>query len=299
MIHMQTRSPVTVAVFNGFSALSGAMVRLEPDGARLHLRGGRLPFDADDILVLQLIEAEDGFGPLTAVVGLEVYSGPAEVKARRPRLVYSGGPCPMDGVGPLLGPGHVGFDAGGLVPHTGGAPRLGQMLFAPGLDLRQPPGTDRVLETRAGLRARPDPSRHRLALARDALVETPAGPRYADGLRPGDLVRTAQGLVEPVTGARTLILPAGRAIRLGPGARGNLRELVLAPDQIVTLPRQDHMMTAAQLADGGRVRSEPVAARPGVLLEFAHPVTLVVEGIGLTSDSPAGPARAQPLSRVS
>ena len=292
MARQDTRSPVTEAVFNGFNALSNGLVRHDQDAHALQVRGGRLPFEATDLVTVKLIEAEMGLTALTAVVELAVYSDFADFGTDRPRLFYTGGPCPVDGVTALLGEGYLGFNADWL---DGGvnAPRLGQLLLARGRDMR-PAVTEGIwLATRdAQPRTTPLLTGPEIVVERGALVDTDTGPRFADGLHSGDRVMTVEDGLVPIRQVDRTTIPEGQAIRIRPGVVGNLRELLVDPDQPLLVTGAtalaasgvaEALIPAHHLIDGDRVRAEWLPARQAVTLSFDRALTLYVEGAGVGS----------------
>ena len=303
------RSAVTEVVVNGFNILADPLVRHDRAAGRLHLRGGRLPFAPTDLVHLSLVEADRGITPLTGVTRLTAYADAAAIRAERPLLRLTGGPCPVDGLTALLGDGFLGFDAGAL----SGGPRLGQLLLVRGRDLRSVPREGLVLPTLdAPDRVLSELDPH-VVLETGALVDTPQGPRFADSLRPGEKVLTLDAGPRPIRSVHRQRLPGGAAVRLQPGAIGNLRTLIVAPEQplLVRGPAAleaygtaQAILPARDLVNGGTIREETRAPRDAVRLGFDGALSLYAEGAVLsTGDDPRAaighPPLRQALPRIS
>ncbi len=132
---------------------------------------------------------------------------------------------PRDGF--LLTDGRRRYEAR-IIRKPDGTPRLIALWSAlplPGMALRI---VARALPPSARLTQRISPGLNGIAaLAGDALIDTPDGPRAADALRPGDLVLTRDSGAQPLRWTGTLAL-AGGALRRSPA----LRPVLVAPDAL-------------------------------------------------------------------
>ena len=96
----------------------------------------------------------------------------------------------------------------------------------------------------------------------------------------------------PIRQVDRTTIPEGQAIRIRPGVVGNLRELLVDPDQPLLVTGAtalaasgvaEALIPAHHLIDGDRVRAEWLPARQAVTLSFDRALTLYVEGAGVGS----------------
>ncbi|RYH08509.1 Hint domain-containing protein [Tropicimonas sp. IMCC6043] len=153
-----------------------------------------------------------------------------------------------------------------------------------------PPDTDlwiaRVTTTpRAEARARRWPERSVLGVVAGTLIDTPAGPRAVEAIRPGDLVLTRDASPQPVlrvalervNGIRLHMAPQLRPVRIAAGALGAGQ-----PEGPLRLARSHRLLIAGQrtglLFAGAEVlvRAEDLLALPGISVDLeATSVTYV------------------------
>jgi hypothetical protein len=145
-------------------------------------------------------------------------------------------------------------------------------------------------------------------VAECACIRTPLGAKRVDLLRPGDLIVTRSGGLQPLLGLRRHRVsrrdlradPGLAPIRLGPRALGPMmpaRALILAPGQRVRVPghlldlappEPTHGLAAADLPDRlpGATRLCPAEAMVYITLLFARPEILLIDGAMIEAGTP-------------
>lgn len=262
--------PTTTLILTGYGLLTGMKVKVRPQGGNqgegeVQVSGGTSPFEPDDIIVVT-VDNPDGNNEVTqnsTILGITVYDSAADYYASNPKYTYtdSGGGANIRADTSGLGDNYLRFNGNNMVSTDPGAPALGQVMLAAGVDLTAAssggtvtmsrfvdhdydqdggidPGTTEVANglfaTENNIYSGVTP----VCFARGTLIETPDGPRTVESLAAGDLVNTLDSGAQPLiwTGSRHVPGTAANApVRILAGALGNVRDLFVSQNHRILL----------------------------------------------------------------
>jgi len=255
----------TTLLLNGFSVIGDPQTNSNASGGgQFMIHDGTAVFEADDIIVFEVIDATVD-GVLTddsVITRIIVYDNASDYYNDIPKYTYD---APQNGGGDIdegrnsMGDRYLEFDASSLTSSDPGAPVLGDLAMVAGVDilsqLDQNTGPFEVStnedidlngdgiispdEVGDGVFASDLSSLTVLCFARGTLIETPAGPQAIETLSEGDLVNTLDEGAQPIRWIGSMCLPGHIAdnapVRVKRGALGNLRDLWLSQNHRVLL----------------------------------------------------------------
>lgn len=288
-------------VLNGNNLVDGARMQGRPvggneNGGTVTLSGGQVPFEADDVIVIEATGLADD-GAITSgseIVSITVYDSVADHAAGNALYVYAGTEGQTATVSSntaSLGDTYVGFNATPLTADDPAAPPLGQVFVAAGVDLNEvADGGSIVIDTIqpdaegggdgnfAGTGdAEPLDDGPVICFLRGTLIDTPHGPLPVESLRAGDLVTTMDDGPQPLrwTG-RSRVDGTGTLapILIRAGALGNLRDLLVSPNHRMLLrgPRAHLMFGAAEVLVAAKhlVDGHDITIAPRAKADYHH-----------------------------
>lgn len=268
--------PNTELLLFGNNLLEGANVNTRSNGGEdgagiARIRGGDLPFEADDIVVILVENANENLEVTgdSRIVGIRVYDNAADYYNDVVKFTYA----PMNpnqfaniqsdvsGLGDM----YLRFNANVLRSTDPDAPRLNQLVAVAGHDLTDVAENgetlvlDRHMDNDFNGNSTIDGGTTEvgngwfasdnnlfvlggitppICYARGTLIETPEGPRFIETLREGDLVTTLDSGPCPIrwTGAHRMAgTGPGAPVFIRAGTLGNLRDLFVSQNHRMLL----------------------------------------------------------------
>lgn len=287
----------TTLILNGFSIAGDANTNTPArDGGAMFIHSGDRLFEDDDIIVF-LVEGATEDGVLTdasVITGMIVYDNAYDYYHDIAKYEYSYD-GPEDGIDldvgrKTMGDTYLEFDAELLVSEDAGAPELGQLTLASGLDIFTTLDQDGVVkidtftdvdynrdgaisgnEAADGAFSAALNDLVAICFARGTLIETPSGPRAIETLREGDPVSTLDHGAQPIRwigGATFDGRGASAPIRIRAGALGNLRDLTVSPNHRMLVSgamaellfgEPEVLVAAKHLVNDSSIRRRPCA----------------------------------------
>lgn len=262
----------TTILLNGFSILEGASISVDNNGGYLNegsltITGGDMIFEADDIILMEVInaDAEGGVGSRSEITRIIVYDTAQDYLDGVAKYTYEGNnsnqTATIRGSTAGVGDRYLRLNANRLNSDDPGAPDINQLFLAAGYDLTDVAagGTITIdqfqdndynendtidagsIEEADGVFSGGDLGNNSLitiCFARGTLIETPDGPRYIETLRRGDLVQTLDGGAQPIRwigSQRVAGDGLNTPVLVRRGALGNLRDLRVSPNHRMML----------------------------------------------------------------
>ncbi|WP_050931395.1 Hint domain-containing protein [Aestuariivita boseongensis] len=262
----------TTILLNGYSILEGASISVSNNDGYLNegsvsVTGGTMIFEPDDIIVMQVINADTngGVSSDSEITQILVYDNAQDYLNDAVKFTYEGNNSNQTGTirGDTAGVGdrYLRINANRLTSSDPDAPDINQLFLAAGYDLTDVANGDTItidqfqdsdynandtidggsLEEADGVftgGAQGNNSLVTICFARGTLIDTPHGPQFIETLRQGDLVNTLDGGAQPIRwiGSQRV---EGRGpntpVLVRAGALGNLRDLRVSPNHRMML----------------------------------------------------------------
>lgn len=263
----------TTFIVNGFSIVgdpqtnaTGSNLNANTNasgGGELMIHDGSAVFEDDDIILYQVsnVNADGSFTDDAVITGIVVYDNASDYYNDVALYTYTytgtgdGIEIPDGRNG--MGDAYLWFDASDLTSTDAGAPTLGEMIVAPGVDvmdqLEASPNIEIATSQDVDLNGdgiiSPDEVGDGtftsaisgvavICYAKGTLIETADGPRYIETLREGDLVVTLDKGPQPIRWiGSTRVCGRGEnaPIQIKAGALGNIRDLYVSPNHRMLL----------------------------------------------------------------
>ena len=247
----------TTILLNGFSIIGDPNVNSNASGGgELMIHDGEAVFEADDIIVMTVENANpDGsLNDDSIITGLIVYDNASDYLNDIELYTYTTAPgeeIDVDDGRNHMGDTYLNIDASTLVSSDAGAPTLGEMTIAAGVDILSaldastgPLEIGTFTDIDSDGDGTPDIIGDGafssdvnfvavICFARGTLIETPSGPRPVESLKPGVLVNTLDNGAQPIRWIGSKRVPAvGKLapICIQRGALGNVRDLLVSPN---------------------------------------------------------------------
>ncbi|MHA6262621.1 Hint domain-containing protein [Arenibacterium sp. CAU 1754] len=247
----------TTILLNGFSIIGDPRTNSNAsNGGELMIHDGEAVFESNDIIVL-LAENADPDGSLnedSIITGMIVYDNASDYYNDIPLYTYTTDPGDEVDVSDgrnFMGDTYLQIDASPLTSTDPGAPVLGDMTIAAGIDiltiLENTNGplevakfqnidldNDGIIDVGGDGQFSSDVSLLAVVcFARGTLIETPAGPRPVESLKEGTIVNTLDNGPQPLRwiGSRRIDASGEHApICFQRGAMDNVRDLLVSPN---------------------------------------------------------------------
>ena len=284
--------PTEEILVMGSSLLDNVAVGTNHSGTgHMMIHWGNMVFEPDDVVVITAENVVDGeVTSQSRIVGMVVYDSPTDYLNGTAKYTYQpmnpGQDATIQSDISGLGDTYLRFNANILVSSDPGAPRLNNVLIAPGQDLSDlrpiiqieheqdmDYDGDGTIDNEGDGNFNIDNNifaediiNGAVCLTRGTLIDTPEGPRFIETLKEGDLVNTLDDGPQPLRWIGSRVMPATgnlAPVVIRAGAMGNLRDLkvsqnhrmmIRGPEAEVLFGAQDVLVAAKHLVNDHSIR---------------------------------------------